>query len=148
MAVSCQPATKVSDKLKDMLNKAIAREIQVSIQYMWQHVQVMGVKAVAVQDKFKSTAVAEMKHAEKIAERLWYLGGTPTTKPAPIEVGKSLKEFLELNTQAELEAIEMYKEIIAMATKEGDVTTAFVFKEILEDEEEHHDLFTTMLEEV
>jgi bacterioferritin len=29
-----------------------------------------------------------------------------------------------------------------------DVTTAFVFKEILEDEEEHHDLFTTMLEEV
>ena len=148
MAVSCQPATKVSDKLKDMLNKAVAREIQVSIQYMWQHVQVMGVKAVAVQDKFKSTAVAEMKHAEKIAERLWYLGGTPTTKPDPIEVGKSLKEFLELDTKAELEAIEMYKEIIAMATKEGDVTTAFIFKEILEDEEDHHDLFTTMLEEV
>jgi hypothetical protein len=31
---------------------------------------------------------------------------------------------------------------------EGDVTTAFIFKEILEDEEDHHDLFTTMLEEV
>ena len=148
MAVSLAPATKVSEQLKEMLNKAIAREIQVSIQYMWQHVQVMGVKAVAVQDKFKSTAVAEMKHAEKIAERLWYLGGVPTTKPAPIEVGKSLKEFLELDTKAELEAIEMYREIIQMATKEKDVTTAFVFKEILEDEEEHHDLFTTMLEEV
>ena len=148
MAVSLQPATKVSDKLKDMLNQAIAREIQVSIQYMWQHVQVMGVKAVAVQDKFKQTAIAEMKHAESIAERLWYLGGTPTTKPATIDVGKSLKEFLEFDTKAELEAIEMYKEIIQLATKEGDVTTAFMFKEILEDEEEHHDLFTTMLEEV
>jgi len=148
MAVSLEPATKVSEQLKEMLNKAIAREIQVSIQYMWQHVQVMGVKGVAVQDKFQSTAVAEMKHAEKIAERLWYLGGVPTTKPAPIEVGKSLKEFLELDTKAELEAIEMYREIIQMATKEKDVTTAFVFKEILEDEEEHHDLFTTMLEEV
>jgi len=148
MAVSLDPATKVSEQLKEMLNKAIAREIQVSIQYMWQHVQVMGVKGVAVQDKFQSTAVAEMKHAEKIAERLWYLGGVPTTKPAPIEVGKSLKEFLELDTKAELEAIEMYREIIQMATKEKDVTTAFVFKEILEDEEEHHDLFTTMLEEV
>ncbi len=148
MAVSLEPATKVSEQLKEMLNKAIAREIQVSIQYMWQHVQVMGVKGVAVQDKFQSTAVAEMKHAEKIAERLWYLGGVPTTKPAPIEVGKSLKEFLELDTKAELEAIEMYREIIQLASKEKDVTTAFVFKEILEDEEEHHDLFTTMLEEV
>ena len=115
---------------------------------MWQHVQVIGVKGIAVQDQFKQTAITEMKHAKKIAERLWYLTGTPTTKPAPINVGKSLKEFLELNTKAEEEAIVMYKQIIALAQKEGDVTTAFIFKEILEDEEEHHDLFTTMLEEV
>jgi bacterioferritin len=140
--------TKVSDQLKEMLNKAIAREIQVSVQYMWQHIQVVGVKGLAVQDKFKQTAIAEMKHAEKIAKRLWYLGGTPTTKPDPIMVGESLKEFLENDTKAEEEAITMYKGIIEMAQKEKDVTTAFIFKEILEDEEEHHDLFTTMLEEV
>jgi bacterioferritin len=148
MAISLKPATKVSEKLKGMLNNAIAREIQVSIQYMWQHVQVIGVKGVAVQDQFKKTAITEMKHAEKIAERLWYLEGTPTIKPAPIKVGESLKEFLELNTKAEEEAIVMYKQIIELAQKEEDVTTAFMFKEILEDEEEHHDLFTTMLEEV
>jgi bacterioferritin len=143
-----KPVVKVSDSLKEMLNNAIAREIQVSIQYIWQHVQVMGVKGVAVQDKFKQTAIAEMKHAEKIAERLWYLEGTPTTKPSPITVGGSLKEFLDLDIQAEVEAIEMYRKIIEMAGKEGDVTTSFIFKEILEDEEEHHDLFTTMAEEV
>jgi bacterioferritin len=148
MKVSLEPVVKVSDKLKDLLNKAIAREIQVSIQYMWQHIQVVGVKGVAVQDKFQQTAIAEMKHAEKIAERLWYLGGTPTTKPAPIEVGKSMKEFLELDAKAEVEAIEMYRKIIELANKEKDVTTAFIFKEILEDEESHHDLFTTMLGEV
>jgi bacterioferritin len=106
----------------------------------------MGVKAVSVQDKFKSTAITEMKHAEKIAERLWYLGGVPTTKPAVIDVGKSLKDFLKLDTKAEVEAIEMYQGIIELATKEKDITTAFMFKEILEDEEEHHDLFTTMLD--
>ena len=143
-----KPVVKVSDQLKEMLNKAIAREIQVSIQYMWQHIQVVGVKGVAVQDKFKQTAIAEMKHAEKIAERLWYLEGTPTTKPAPIIIGESLKEFLDLDIKAEEEAIQMYRGIIEMAQKEGDVTTAFIFKEILEDEEEHHDLFTTMAEEV
>jgi bacterioferritin (cytochrome b1) len=53
------------------LNEAIGKEVAVSIQYMWQHVQVIGVKAVAVQDQFKQTAITEMKHAEKIAERLW-----------------------------------------------------------------------------
>ncbi|OGP65999.1 MAG: ferritin [Deltaproteobacteria bacterium RBG_13_47_9] len=148
MPVSLKPVTRVSEKLKGMLNNAIAREIQVSIQYMWQHVQVIGVKGVAVQDQFKKTAITEMKHAEKIAERLWYLEGTPTIKPAPINVGESLKEFLELDTKAEEEAIVMYKQIIELAQKEKDVTTAFMFKEILEDEEEHHDLFTTMLEEV
>jgi len=47
MEVSLEPVVKVSDKLKDLLNKAIAREIQVSIQYMWQHIQVVGVKGVA-----------------------------------------------------------------------------------------------------
>jgi bacterioferritin len=87
MPVPLAPMTKGSEPLKEMLNKAIAREIQVSVQYMWQHIQVVGVKGVAVQDKFKQTAIAEMKHAEKIAERLWYLGGTPTTKPDPIVVG-------------------------------------------------------------
>ena len=148
MATHIAPATKVSENLRKMLNDAIAKEIAVGIQYMWQHVQVIGVKAVAVQDQFKQTAITEMKHAEKIVERLWYLEGTPTTQPAPIKVGDSLKEFLELDVKAEEEAITLYKKIIEQAQKEGDVTTAFIFKEILEDEEEHHDLFTTMLEEV
>ncbi len=148
MGVSLRPVTRVSDKLKNLLNDAIARELQVSIQYMWQHVQVVGVKGVAVQGKFRETGIAEMKHAEKIAERLWYLEGTPTTKPDSITVGKSLKEFLELNIKAEEEAITMYKTIIELAQKEGDVATAHMFREILEEEEEHHDLFTTMLEEV
>ena len=148
MVAHIAPVTKVSDKLKEMLNDAIAREIAVGIQYMWQHVQVIGVKGIAVQEQFQKTAITEMKHAESMAERLWYLEGTPTTKPAPIMVGESLREFLELDVKAEEEAIILYKKIIEQAQKETDVTTAFIFKEILEDEEEHHDLFTTMLEEV
>jgi bacterioferritin len=131
-----------------MLNDAIAKEIAVSIQYMWQHVQVIGIKAVAVQDQFKQTAITEMKHAESIAERLWYLEDVPMTQLAPIKVGERLREFLEQDAKAEEETISFYKKIIEQAQKESNVTTAFMFKEILEDEEEHHDLFTTMLEEV
>jgi bacterioferritin len=133
-----------SKKLLGMLNDAIAREVQVSVQYMWQHVQWMGVEHYAVTGGLKSVAVQEMKHAEKIAERLWYLGGVPTTKPAPIEVGGELWEMVDNDIKAEMEAITMYKKIIKVAANEGDVTTAFIFKEILEDEEEHHDFFTSL----
>jgi len=129
-----------------MLNGAIAREIQVSIQYMWQHVQWMGVDHYAVSDKFKEIAVEEMKHAEKIAERLWYLGGVPTTKPTSIKVGEELWEMVDLNIKAELEAIKMYKNIEKAADAEGDPTTRFIFEEILEQEEDHHDFFTSLKE--
>jgi len=137
-----------SKQLLDMLNTGIAREIQVSIQYMWQHVLWSGVKAFAVQGELKTIAVAEMKHAEAIAERLAYLGGTPTTKPEPIFVGENLKEMLQQDKKDEEGAITLYKQIIDLARKEGDVTTARLFEGILEDEEEHHDTFTSLLEEI
>ncbi len=148
MTRELKPVIKVSDELRKMLNDAIAIEIAASIQYMWQYVQVIGVKGRAVAGKFKETAVAEMKQAEELAERLWYLNGTPTTQLAPIKVGESLKEFLELDTKMEEEGIRLYRKIIDQAQEEGDITTAFMIKEILEVEEEHHNLFTTMLEEV
>jgi len=135
-----------SQKLLEMLNSAIARELQVSIQYMWQHVQWKGVEGYAVSNEFKEVAVAEMKHAEKIAERLWYLGGKPTTKPNPINVGDSLKEMINFDIKAEAEAIAMYKEVMDVAMKEGDAATREIFEEIEEEEEEHHDFFTSLLE--
>jgi bacterioferritin len=135
-----------SAKLLDMLNQAIARELQVSIQYMWQHVQWKGVEHYAVDEEFKKIAIAEMKHAEKIAERLWYLGGKPTTKPNVINVGDKLVEMLNFDVKAELEAISMYKEIMDIAQKEGDVATREIFEEIEEEEEEHHDFFSSALE--
>ncbi len=138
----------VSKKLLDMLNDAIAREIQVSIQYMWQHVQWSGVKGFAVKEELKSIAITEMKHAEAIAERLYYLGGIPTTKPTEIFVGKTLKEMIQRDVKDEENAISLYKQIIAQAREEKDETTAFLFEGILKDEEEHHDTFTTLLEEI
>ncbi len=139
---------KASKALLTMLNRAIARELQVAVQYMWQHVQWAGVKGFAVQEELKSIAIAEMKHAESIAERLYYLGEKPTTKPDPIFVGDTLKEMVANDVAAEVTAINMYKDIIKMALKEGDETTAQLFREILEQEEEHHDTFTTMLEDL
>ena len=148
MAERIAPATKVSQALLDKLNEAIAREIQVAVQYMWQHVQWSGVKGFAVHDELKSIAIVEMKHAEAIAERLFYLGGIPTTKPNPIFVGTTLKEMIGRDVKDEENAIELYKQIVEMARKEGDETTNRLFREILQQEEDHHDTFTTLLEDL
>jgi len=145
MSVGMNMASK---ELLNLLNKGIARELQVAIQYMWQHVQWSGVKGFAVQDELKQIAITEMKHAEKIAERLFYLGEIPTTKPEPIFVGKTLKEMVERDVKDEEGAIKLYKQIVEVARKEGDETTNRIFREILEQEEEHHDTFTTLLEDL
>lgn len=139
---------KASPKLMDMLNKSIARELQVAIQYMWQHTLWSGVKGFAVKDELKSIAIAEMKHAEAIAERLVYFGGTPTTKPEPIFVGNTLKEMIGQDTKDEEGAIQLYKQVVETAKSEGDETTNRLFRQILMDEEEHHDTFTSLLEEI
>ena len=135
-----------SKKLMDLLNKAIARELQVSVQYMWQHVLAKGIKSAAVEGIFKDIAITEMKHAEKIAERLAYLGGIPTIKPDPIFVGAALEEMLRTDVKAEEEAVALYRQIINVSNSEDDITTRRLMEEILGDEEEHHDTFTTLLE--
>ncbi len=135
-----------SKKLLDLMNMSIAREIQVSIQYMWQHVQWSGATHFAVKDELKKIAIQEMKHAEDIAERLFYLGGIPTTKPEPIFVGSNLKEMLKRDLKDEEGAVKLYRQVVEVAQKEGDITTARMFRKILADEEEHHDTFQSLLE--
>ena len=134
-----------SQKLLELLNKGIARELQVSIQYMWQHVQVTGIEGALVKDTFKEIAIAEMKHAEALAERLDYLDGVPTTKPDPVFVGGSLIEMLTQDERNEEEVIILYKQAIQVASKEGDFTTRRLLEEILSEEEKHIDKFGKLL---
>ena len=134
-----------AQKLLELLNMGIARELQVSIQYMWQHVQVSGVNGAVAEPVFREIAIAEMKHAEMLAERLDYLDGVPTTKPDPIFVEGDLVDMLKQDQQNEEEAITLYKQAIQEAAKEGDYTTRRLFEEILAEEENHINTFGKLL---
>ena len=134
-----------SDKLLKLLNKGIARELQVSVQYMWQHILARGIEGAVAENIFREIAITEMKHAEELAERLSYLNGIPTINPNPILVGTSLVEMLKLNVQAEEEAISLYKQTIKVATEEGDITTMRLLEDILSNEEKHLDKFSKLL---
>ncbi len=132
-------------RLLDALNESIAREMAVAVQYMWQHVMAIGLESESVGEVFKETAVTEMKHAEKFAERLDYLGGVPTTKPADIKVGGDIKKMLEDNVKAERDAIELYSKFIKLAVELDDPVTRLLYEEILTDEEDHEYKFKTLL---
>jgi len=135
-----------SKQLIEMLNKAISLELQVSIQYMWQHVRIYGFDHLAIAEELKKIAIEEMKHAESIAERVDYLGGVPTTNPAKITVGDTPQEMIANDMMAEEEGIAFYRSIIERAEEEKDYVTRELFEGILMDEEDHHNVFRTLLE--
>jgi bacterioferritin len=157
---------EASAELIDLLNRGIAREMGVSIQYMLQH-SIWNSRESAEtmnqrQSKFirdrsavwlpgltlnlKAIAVTEMRHAGDIAERIVQLGGEPTTHPDEISTGKTPKEMIELDRERERGAIELYRRIISLAEEESDEITLNLFKRILAEEVEHHKVFNELLE--
>jgi bacterioferritin len=144
-------AAKTTPEYFTLLNQAVAREIQVSIQYMLQHTKMEKLirKTIpenilldkttydAVGKFLKDFAIVEMKHAAAIMERIYYLGGSATTKADKIYIGKSLSEFAKNGVKAEEEALMLYRQIIAEAGKMEDWQTREMFEKIYKDEEQH-----------
>jgi len=145
-----------------LLVDATAREMKVSMQYMMQHTLHIGGDSSILKDagfvashrsmflpgnSLKKIAITEMKHAEAIAERISNLGGKPPTELAPLVLGKTVADILHIDKAEEEFAINLYKQVIAAAGKEGDNITEKLFRGILSDEEEHHRTFASLLTE-
>ena len=87
-----------------------------------------------IKDDFRVNAVEKIKQVMKIGDYLFDLGELPAS--APENIGRSLKEMIELDRKAENEVIKIYQEIIKVASKEDDVATSKLFEIILTGEEE------------
>ena len=155
-------------EMLNLLNSALARELQVAIQYMIQHTLMTGKKETVPsvepsQQKLntfigkhasmwlpgtnlKKIAVTEMRHAESIAERIVAMEEKPTSQPDTVMIGDSSQEMIEIDKAAEESAIQLYTEIIDLAKKQVDDITAKLFQQILTDEKSHLGIFTNMLE--
>ena len=132
-------------KVINLLNEARSRELNAINQYMIHHYELEDKDFGKLASKIKEIAIAEMKHAEKLAERLNYLNGVPGIKPDPIFVGGSLIEMLKQDEQDEEESIVLYRRAIQVASEEGDFTTRCLLEEILSEEETHIDTFGKLL---
>src|SRR5512138_3082934 len=111
-------AVKITSDYIDMLNQAVEREFQVSIQYFLQHAKMEKIKKREIPENilldktvydavgkiFKDISIQEMKHAADIMERIYYLGGQATTKAKKPVIGETISEFAKLGVKAEEEA--------------------------------------------
>jgi bacterioferritin len=94
----------------------------------------------------KQQAIGEMKHAEKIVERILFLEGLPRMDQlAKISIGKNVKQQFENDLALEKGAVADYNKSVDISRKAGDNATADFFKEILRDEEQHVDMLETEL---
>jgi bacterioferritin len=137
--------------LIELLNKGVARELQVAVQYIVQHTKMEKILQKVILENIliepntydamgailRTFAIEEMKHAGAIMERIYYLGGHATTKATKVVVGETLSEFAKNNVKAEEEALELYRQVIDMAGKYGDFETRELFEKIYADEEKH-----------
>lgn len=90
--------------------------------------------------KIRAEAIDEMKHAEKLIERILFLDGVPNMqKYLKIVVGKTVREQLDNDLQVELEAVKRLNEGIAVCTQKGDNGSRELLESVLKDEEGHID---------
>jgi len=126
----------------ELLNKAVADELAAVHQYMYFHFRCDDLGFELISNLFKRTAIEEMLHVEKLAERILFLRGEVEMKPGH-EVQKihDVKKMLELATQMETDSARDYNEWANLCAKNADSATKKIFEALVDDEERHFDQY-------
>jgi bacterioferritin len=137
---------KGNPKVIAALNEALQEELLAINQYFLHAEMCENWKYEALAKFIKKQSIDEMKHAEKLIERILFLDATPSvTGPSTLKIGKTVKEQLANDLGLELDAVKLYNGAIKLARDEGDNASAEFLQGILADEEEHVDWLESQL---
>ena len=133
-------------KVIEHLNKALYNELTAINQYFL-HAKMLknwGLKELA-EHEYKES-IDEMKHADRLAERILFLDGLPNFQAlGKLRIGENPRELIECDLALELEALPVLREAIAHCETIGESVSRKLFTDILESEEEHIDWLETQL---
>ena len=138
---------KGDPKVIELLNEALKAELTAINQY-WLHYRMLehwGIHKLAQYERHES--IDEMKHADRFSERILFLDGLPNFQLlGRLRIGETVEEILRADLDAELEAVNMYREAVAYCESVRDYVSRDLFAEVLRDEEGHVDFLETQFE--
>ena len=124
----------------ELLNEALKNELTAVNQY-WLHYRLLENLGIGHLAEFeRKESIDEMKHADKLAERILFLDGLPNFQSlGRLRIGETVDEMLRSDLELELEAVEQLKGAIAHCESVSDYTSRDLFAKILSNEEDHVD---------
>ncbi len=135
------------EKSIEPLNKAVAEELSGVNQYMYFHFHCSDQGYDLLANLFKKTAIEEMLHVERLAERILFLKGDVEMRPSTkTEKIRDVKEMLTEAKSMEEDSTKLYNELAIECTANADSASRKLFEELVMDEERHIGLFDTELQ--
>ena len=126
----------------ELLNKAIADELSAVHQYMYFHFHCDDQGYDLLANLFRRTAIEEMMHIEKLAERILFLKGEVELLASHVvQKIHSVKEMLALAVQMETESALDYNKWANECSQNADSASKKIFELLVEDEERHFDQY-------
>lgn len=131
----------------ELLNKAVADELQAVHQYMYFHFRCDDLGLDLLAGLFKRTAIQEMIHVERLAERILFLKGEIEMVVAG-EVQKlhDVKDMLALGRKMEEESARQYNIWANECSANADSVSKKLFEDLVVEEETHYDQYDTEVE--
>jgi bacterioferritin len=137
------------DRVIEALNEVLTSELTAINQYFIHAKMSANWGYERRAEHLRHESIDEMKHAERLIERILYFEGTPNMQRLfPVQVGESVQEQLQLDLNVEYEAVPRLNDAIALCVEVGDNGTRELLEEILVSEEEHVDWLETQLETI
>ena len=137
---------KGQQQIIDALNGALTIELTAINQYFCQAKMCKNWGFLKLADKHWEESMGEMKHAERLIERILFLEGVPEiARYDVIRVGTNVKEQFENDLKLETGGVAAYNELVDLCIKVKDNGTHKLALEILEESEEHVDWLETQL---
>ncbi|HVP98191.1 MAG TPA: bacterioferritin [Roseiarcus sp.] len=130
----------------EYLNRALRHELAAVNQY-WLHYRILdnwGYKGFA--KKWREESIEEMQHADKLVARILFLDGQPNMQSLdPLRIGRGVKEIIECDLAAEMDARALYLEAAQYCESASDRVSKNLFEELIGDEEQHIDFLEAQL---